>query len=316
MKDTNLNPLVTFAILSYNQEKYIEKAIQGALNQDYNNIEFIFSDDCSADKTSDIIESTINGYCGPHKVVLNRNSTNIGLSDHFNKIMDLATGEIVVVAAGDDISVPNRVSKTIQIFSSHPGATFVSFSDITIDKEGEIISQPNIIHGGCVNTLSLHKYLIGHNLLLSGASRAYKKRVFEVFGPLNSSCPTEDTPYLLRCLMMGFGVISNDVGIYYRRHEGNLSSEDNIQRLNIEKIKRQYIRDVGLAHRAKLITKNQKIKIIRWIYKVAIFRVVSKKLHFIESRYSILIWLFKKYKKISIYEIIRITSFILLHKKK
>ncbi|EHY0932802.1 glycosyltransferase, partial [Vibrio parahaemolyticus] len=40
---------VSFVLLAYNQSVFIESAIRSALEQDYENIEYIFSDDCSND---------------------------------------------------------------------------------------------------------------------------------------------------------------------------------------------------------------------------------------------------------------------------
>jgi glycosyltransferase involved in cell wall biosynthesis len=46
-------PLVSLCIFTYNQEKYIREAVEGALSQDYPNLEIIISDDNSTDSTYD-----------------------------------------------------------------------------------------------------------------------------------------------------------------------------------------------------------------------------------------------------------------------
>ena len=48
-------PLITFALFAYNQEKYIEEAVQGAFLQTYSPLEIILSDDGSTDRTFEII---------------------------------------------------------------------------------------------------------------------------------------------------------------------------------------------------------------------------------------------------------------------
>lgn len=49
-------PLVTFAVIVYNQECFIEEAIEGVFTQIYYHpLEIILSDDCSNDHTYQII---------------------------------------------------------------------------------------------------------------------------------------------------------------------------------------------------------------------------------------------------------------------
>jgi hypothetical protein len=47
-------PLVTFALFAYNQEKYIREAVEGAFAQTYEPIEVILSEDYSTDRTFEI----------------------------------------------------------------------------------------------------------------------------------------------------------------------------------------------------------------------------------------------------------------------
>ena len=48
-------PLVTFALFTYNQERYVREAVEGVLAQTYEPLEIIISDDCSTDMTFSII---------------------------------------------------------------------------------------------------------------------------------------------------------------------------------------------------------------------------------------------------------------------
>ncbi len=46
---------ITIMIPTYNQAKYISKAIESALSIDYQNLEVIVSDDCSTDNTKEVV---------------------------------------------------------------------------------------------------------------------------------------------------------------------------------------------------------------------------------------------------------------------
>ena len=47
-------PLVSILIASYNKENYINRCIKSCLNQTYENLEIIFVDDSSTDKSFEI----------------------------------------------------------------------------------------------------------------------------------------------------------------------------------------------------------------------------------------------------------------------
>lgn len=49
-------PLVTFALIAYDQERFIREAVEGAFSQTYSPLEIILSDDCSSDRTFEIIK--------------------------------------------------------------------------------------------------------------------------------------------------------------------------------------------------------------------------------------------------------------------
>src|SRR3954469_5886970 len=109
-KQNHGKPLLTFSIGAYNQEPFIRQAVAGAFAQTYSPLQIILSDDCSSDRTFEIMAEMAAAYRGPHEVVLNRNPKNRGLVAHVNRVVELMRGELLVVSAGDDISLPHRTT--------------------------------------------------------------------------------------------------------------------------------------------------------------------------------------------------------------
>jgi len=132
------HPLVTFALFAYNQEKYIREAVEGAFAQTYEPLEIILSDDCSTDRTFEIMKCMAETYCGNHRIVLNRNAANLGISSHVRFIHEMSCGSIVVHAAGDDISRPDRTERIVEAFIRSEQRPSLVTSNIThINNQGE-----------------------------------------------------------------------------------------------------------------------------------------------------------------------------------
>lgn len=137
----NKNPLVSFCLFCYNQEEFIEEAIEGALDQTYSPLEIIISDDCSTDSTFQIIEKKVANYKGPHKLIVRQNPKNLGLAEHVNTVLyKIATGEYFAMAAGDDISLPERIDTSIIFFRQNPDI-------VALSSSLEVINNKSIIQG-------------------------------------------------------------------------------------------------------------------------------------------------------------------------
>ena len=55
MNKKNINPLISVLLSVYNDDKNIKNSIESILSQSYKNIELLVIDDCSDDKTYDIL---------------------------------------------------------------------------------------------------------------------------------------------------------------------------------------------------------------------------------------------------------------------
>jgi glycosyltransferase involved in cell wall biosynthesis len=256
-QDSHWRPRVTLAIFAFNQQSFARAAAEGALAQDYDGpLEIILSDDGSQDATYSVMQEAARAYSGPHHVRLNRNQLNLGLSAHVNRVLAMAQGELLVMADGDDISLPSRVRDTVEVFSRHPEAMAVSFEDVRIDVND--LRCDNNLPSGVERIISLEEFLAAgpraqSRLGLNAASRALRREVYTTFGFLRPDCPAEDSPYVLRTLYLGPLVVCGKPGIRYRVHAEQMSSAGSIAQMDPALFMAQYQQDLDLALATKLV---------------------------------------------------------------
>ncbi len=247
-------PLVSYVVTTYNIEKYVEEAVRCAFAQTYSPLEIVLSDDCSTDNTFEIMKKMAEEYQGPHTIVLNRNEKNLGIAKHMNKAyLELASGEIIVAAHGDDISLPERTEKSYEFLKQNPQVTAVSFSLDAFNDKGDYLKEHSAVVG------SIHKYSFSTGGNIPAPSRAFYKRVMETFGPLNDDCPTEDELISFRALLLGENVFLPEHMVKYRKHEGSSSNPENFDKFPLEKILAQQDDDMKKAVSLNLITDEQRL---------------------------------------------------------
>lgn len=251
-------PIVSYVLTAYNIEDFIEEAIRCAFAQTYTPLEIVLSDDCSTDRTFEIMEEMAKNYTGPHTIKLNRNNTNLGITRHMNKAyLEIATGDIIIAAHGDDISIPERTSLSVEFLKKHPDVTAVSLSMESIDAQGKSTFTDN----ACVANTRYYDFEKGGNI--PAPSRAFYKNVMTTFGPLNDDCPTEDELITGRALMLGKNAFLPEVGVYYRKHALSSSNPENFDKFPLEMILKQKICDMEKGVALGLITEVQKNETIR-----------------------------------------------------
>ncbi|MBU3101633.1 MULTISPECIES: glycosyltransferase [Clostridium] len=107
--------LVSVLVLSYNNFKYMKECLNSILEQNYQHIEIIISDDFSSDFKKDEIEQFIMDNRKENIVnyVINQNSCNLGTVKNLNKSISLATGNYFINLACDDVLFDGEVISNI-----------------------------------------------------------------------------------------------------------------------------------------------------------------------------------------------------------
>lgn len=233
--------LVTFGVIAYKQEKYIREAIEGAFAQTYSPLQIILSDDASSDKTFEIMQEMTRQYNGPHQIILNKNEHNTGLADHINKVMELSNGELIVIAAGDDISNPERTSEIVDFYENQgkPDSIFSSFTQI--NESSKVI---DFEFNDTPYEQDINEFI--RSPQIKGAAHAWSKRIFEKFGPLSSDVLCEDQVIPFRAYLLNKPRFLDKKLIKYRRTNSNVTKAkffDTHLRRKLSST-RQYMRDI------------------------------------------------------------------------
>jgi glycosyltransferase involved in cell wall biosynthesis len=210
---------VTFVLLTFNQESYVAEAVKGALAQSYSPLQIIISDDCSRDRTFDIVRSEVSAYLGPHQVTTRQNETNLGIIAHLNLLMSMVASGLVVIASGDDISFPGRVQHLVDIWAGGDVKVICS-NAIVIDKHGAARGPFGRLRSAW---LSLPRMIRTGRSGAFGAALAWDRSIFGVFGPLSQSTRNEDKVITFRGALLGRVRYTAAPLLYYREHEDNLS---------------------------------------------------------------------------------------------
>ncbi len=216
-------------LIAYNQASLVADAIAGALEQTYSPLEILISDDCSTDDTWAAIEAAVRDYRGPHRLVLNRNEQNAGISAHLSKLAAMSQGDLLVVAAGDDVSVPERCARCVDCWNALGQRVDLIAADLVEFESGTADSgQDSGRDSGRITPTDLGQYKSFDDWArerpwLVGAAHAWSRRLFERFGPMLPGAMAEDQIMTFRAVMSGGAHSLREPLVRYRR--GGLSGK-------------------------------------------------------------------------------------------
>jgi glycosyltransferase involved in cell wall biosynthesis len=131
-------PLVSVLMPVRNvKDAYLTLSIESILSQTYKDIEFIIVDDGSTDDTQEIV----NRYAAKDpRICLLVNETNIGPGASANKAIRVAKGKYIARQDGDDISMPERISRQVEYLETHPHIDLLATRAMQIDQFGRRMS--------------------------------------------------------------------------------------------------------------------------------------------------------------------------------
>jgi glycosyltransferase involved in cell wall biosynthesis len=202
-------PEISVVLPVYNCDKFIFEAIQSVLNQSYTKYEVIIIDDCSTDKTVEIIKGFKDA-----RIKLIVKEKNTGYTDSLNYAISIAKGKYIARMDGDDICLPCRFEKQIAFLESNKNVILCG-SGIQIIGTDTILHHPSshdeIKVKLCFGSSFYHPTVMG-------------RKEFFIKNPYNRNLePAEDYDLWTRLAFQGELANLEEVLLVYRVHENQVS---------------------------------------------------------------------------------------------
>ncbi len=109
-----IDGLVSIIMPSWNTEQFIAQSIQCVIDQTYKNWELLIVDDCSTDRTDEVVLSFQDS-----RIKFFHNKKNSGAALSRNKAMREARGEWIAFLDSDDLWMPDKLDKQISFMVSN-----------------------------------------------------------------------------------------------------------------------------------------------------------------------------------------------------
>ncbi|MEP6616167.1 MAG: glycosyltransferase [Ginsengibacter sp.] len=211
--------MVSVLLLSWNHEKYIEQAIRSIISQEYKDLEVIYLDNNSTDRTFDLAREVFAGS-GLNYTALRRDY-NCGISANYNFLYQHSRGEFICLLSGDDWLHRENISEKIKVLEIHPEAGMVHsggykyYQDIGVYEPLKVISFPEDV---ALEKLLINNYISSTGILL-------RRSCIDAVGGWNETLIAEDGELWIRMLMKYKLEAVDRYLYYYRQHEGGISSD-------------------------------------------------------------------------------------------
>lgn len=126
---------VSVIMITYKHELFLLEAINGVLDQSCDfNVELIIADDCSPDKTQNIVESFRN-HKNYNRIKYSRHPTNIGMTANFISALQKVTSKYIALCEGDDFWTDFlKLQKQIDFLESNPEYSYCFHDSIILNQ--------------------------------------------------------------------------------------------------------------------------------------------------------------------------------------
>ena len=210
------DPLVTIFTPVYNCEKYIAETIQSALDQTFNDFEYLIIDDCSTDNSLGIIES----FKDP-RIRLIKNKSNQGIAYNRNLAIELSKGKFIAMMDADDISLPKRIEKQVNFLSFKEDYGIVGTGVFNIRENGD--DNGDDVQFSLPDRLIPSRMLF-NNYIYTSSVMIRKKNLTKSLRFNKDFIVAEDYELWLRLIRTcKIGHVREKL-IKYRMHEGSISN--------------------------------------------------------------------------------------------
>jgi len=234
---------VSVICLTFNHQEFIENALNGFLNQEFNGkAAFMFFDDCSKDSTGQKITIFIEKNNLSESFIFSKNKENIGANQNLLKAFLKSNASYIAYCEGDDYWIdPLKLQKQVDFLEENPEFSFCCSNIKTIDALSEEVSNawPQKTH-----SFEISKRSLGMNIPFPSCSLVLRSSAFDKKRDLMnemSDIPMPDFFLKSWLLSQGKGFFFQEKMAVYRQHAGgvytSLNNKSRLEKIRATRIK-------------------------------------------------------------------------------
>lgn len=211
---------IDILLATYNGEKYLKCQLDSILNQTYKNIRILINDDCSTDKTREILEEYSDK---DNRILVNYNDKNLGYIKNFENLLKRVESRIFMLSDQDDYWMPEKVEKTYNKFIKEEAD--LVFTDLEPVDENLKTITPSMVKFMKFKQ-NIKKYndyrLVFLRNCVTGCTILSKKELIQKYLPIpESKIMVHDWWMSLIISQTGKLVFLDETTIKYRQHGNN-----------------------------------------------------------------------------------------------
>lgn len=225
---------ISVVMPAYNSDKYINEAVESVLNQTFSDIEMIIVDDCSTDRTFDILKALAQQ---DSRIRLFKNKHNMGVAETRNTGIKQARRECIALLDSDDVWDPNKLYLQYKLYCQGNRIIYCSYD--FIDDESRPVKKPFVVPKETNYKKMLTSNVISCSTILAD-SKLFKENLF------STKYYHEDYALWMQLINIekkAVGCI--EVLAHYRLHENSRSSKKTNAALQRWKVYRE---DLNLGY--------------------------------------------------------------------
>lgn len=202
-------------IRTFNQDAYIARAVESALNQETDfDFEVVIGDDASTDATATILRRLRQAH--PQRIRLVLHDVNVGSTQNLIDTYAYCKGEYIAFLDGDDFwTRADKLQLQADYLDNH--------SEVTICGTGlRTKNRKSIIYGKPTQTL---KEFIKGGAVMVQSTLMLRKRCLATLPDWIVRVAFDDVALQVLCLQHGKLGCIKEVTAFYRRHKGSLFNQ-------------------------------------------------------------------------------------------
>jgi len=218
-------PLVSVVISTYLHEKYLAKTLSSVLSQGVEALEVIILDDCSPDRTRDVVEP----FLDDPRVSYIRHEKNLGSKANNTLALQSGKGKYLCWLNGDDYFLPGHLQAYLDVMEAHPECALIYSPCYWVDETGRIIKlarHPGHVEFDYAGGRNEAAELLAWDNYITPSAAMFRRSELEQVGNLDPVIRAADWDLFLRVALhnSNFAFLARP-STAYRIHSGQYSHE-------------------------------------------------------------------------------------------